>query len=126
MYVHSFLQVTFTLQKERIRHVNIICNAKGCRFLHKLHIHTDGLRDQLCSFDVLRAVCRLQFRTSSQDTLQRQAMLSSCFTCVRSAFSSSNRLSSKPVFVDVDGWVISVHVSMFIYTSGALLSSLYM
>ncbi len=59
-----------------------------------VHAHTQRSRSQLewlewRSFDLPRAVSRRQFRNSSQDTLQRRAMLSSCFTCVRSASSVS-------------------------------------
>lgn len=46
------------------------------------------------SFDLLRALSREQVRNSSRDTLQRRAMLSSCFTGVRFASGLSNKLSS--------------------------------
>lgn len=69
---------------------------KYCMYMHT---HRWNWRLQWCSFDLLRTWSRRQFRNSSQDTLQRRAMLSSCFACV---------LTASSLFVDAVCWATSL------------------
>lgn len=90
-----------------------------CKYSSLLLVRRRNWRLEWRSFDLLRALSRKQFRNSSQDTLQRRAMLPSCFTCVRSASGLSNRLSSCAVCVcrcgllSLISWCIHVYLHVW-------------